>query len=287
MPIPALEKYLGGLHNASHQGAVVSLDASGCAQGRYFKSTLTSAFQPIRELDSGRVLGFEGLARSYSATDQGLCVWKLLDHAASDLESIELDRLCRMLHAINFFRQPEAQDADLFVSVHARLLAAVEGNHGDAFRRILESLALSHRRIVLQLPAVTHNQNWVLNSVSENYRNNGFRFAVNANSVREALVLLDHVRPDVIKLDARQLTDHGAALELLVEASARETPIIFKRLESAAKLSALRRIGQELRHPIHAQGFLWDLPQALLGAAAGSGSLFRASSSITLRQSEA
>src|ERR1035437_6418806 len=235
MPLPALEKYLTSLYNTTQAGTRVWLAADGCAQGRYFNSTLTSAFQAIRVLDSGRVLGFEGFARSYSATDQGLCVWKLLDHAASDLESIELDRLCRMLHAINFFRQTAAQDADLFVSVHARLLAAVEGNHGNAFRRILDMLELSHKQIVLQLPAVTHNQNWILNFVSENYRNNGFRFAVNANSVREALVLLDHVRPDVIKLDARQVTDHAATLKLLAEAAQREIQLIFKRVESESK----------------------------------------------------
>jgi EAL domain-containing protein (putative c-di-GMP-specific phosphodiesterase class I) len=159
--------------------------------------------------------------------------------------------------------------------VHARLLAAVQGNHGNAFRRILASLELPHERIVLQLPAVTHGQNWILNVVSENYRCNGFRLAVNANTIAEASILLDHVRPDVVKLDARRIGHSPAMHKLLAEAAKRGIRVIFKRVETASQLSALRQIGGESGQPIHVQGFLWDLPQALLVPVASSGTLFR------------
>ena len=106
---------------------------------------------------------------------EGLSLWRLLDHAASDDESVELDRLCRMLHAINFFRQNEAEQADLYLNVHDRLLSAVSSNHGHAFQRILDALGLPIERIVLQLPTVTTNQSWLLNYVADNYRRNGFR----------------------------------------------------------------------------------------------------------------
>jgi len=112
---------------------------------------MSSAFQPIRQLDSQAVQAYEGLARSVSAQDLGLSLWKLLDHAASDDESIELDRLCRMLHAINFFRQAGDSAADLYLNVHDRLLSAVSSNHGHAFRRILDALELPLERVVLQL----------------------------------------------------------------------------------------------------------------------------------------
>ena len=138
------------MYGTAGAGTRVWADADGRAQGRYFNSTLTSAFQSIRALADGRVCGYEAFARSYSESDQGLCVWKLLDHAANDDESVELDRLCRMLHSINFFRQPEAADADLYLSVHARLLAAVDGNHGTAFRRVLGVLELPQARLGAQ-----------------------------------------------------------------------------------------------------------------------------------------
>ncbi|WP_394777247.1 EAL domain-containing protein [Undibacterium sp.] len=273
MPSPALQKYLTHLYNTQGASTNLWLDEEGRARGRYFNSTLTSAFQPIRAGGSGdvhgntggNICGYEGYARSYAANDQGLNVWKLLDHAANDNESIELDRLCRILHAINFYRQPSSQAMDLYLTVHTRLLAAVEGNHGMAFRRILDILELPHQHIVLQLPEITPSQRWVLNHVSDNYRRNGFRIGINASSVEQALDLLDRVRPDVVKLNANKPIDASACTALLRQAAATGSRVIFKRLENADKLQALAdALGDA---PYFIQGFLLDLPKASLDTA--------------------
>lgn len=264
MAYPALDAYLARLSSPTQASTRVWLDPQGRAQGRYFNCTLTSAFQPVRSLGSNEVVGFEAFARSYSESDPGLSLWRLLDHAASDDESVELDRLCRMLHAINFYRQPEAAHADLYLSVHDRLLAAVDDNHGIAFRRILDGLGLPIGKIVLQLPAVSPNQGWLLTHVSNNYRRNGFRFAVNTAHAIEALSVLDRVRPDVIKVDAREINDETAALELLARARDAGTRIVFKRLDKANTLTVLSRLQAGSKQPVYAQGHLWDLPQASL-----------------------
>ena len=264
MSFPALDQYLSRLYGTEQAGTRVWLDADGRTQGRYFNATLTSAFQPIRALDTGTVIGYEGFARSYSDSDQGLCLWKLLDHAANDDESVELDRLCRMLHSINFFRQPQAQ-GDLYLSVHARLLAAVDGNHGTAFSRILRLLDLPQQRIVLQLPASVEHQGWLVNYVADNYRRNGFRIAVNAADVQEALALVERVRPEVVKLDTRRLVPDGPTLRLLETCAQRKVRVIFKRVENADTRDALIGIAALSGQAIHAQGYLWDLPHASLG----------------------
>lgn len=273
MSYPVLQKYLARLSGSgagSSTGAATSiwLDAEGRAQGRFFNCTMSSAFQPIRQLDNGRVLGYEGLARSVSAQDQGLSLWKLLDHAASDDESVELDRLCRMLHAINFFRQAVDDEQDLYLNVHDRLLSAVSSNHGHAFRRILDALELPIARVVLQLPAAAPQQGWLLNYVSDNYRRNGFRFAVNLANASEALQLLDRLRPDVLKLDARnalQLAQDGAQLLALLKRSAEASvKLVFKRLETPQMLMALRQLGEAARVPLLAQGYLLDQAHARL-----------------------
>jgi EAL domain-containing protein (putative c-di-GMP-specific phosphodiesterase class I) len=267
MSFPGLEQYLARLHATEQAGTRVWLDADGCAQGRFFNATLTSAFQPIRVLNTGNIIGYEGFARSYSESDQGLCVWRLLDHAANDDESVELDRLCRMLHALNFFRQPEAAQGELYLSVHARLLAAVEGNHGTAFSRILQLLDLPQQRIVLQLPALVEHQGWLVGYVADNYRRNGFRIAVNAADVQEALELVERVRPEVVKVDARHAVHDGLALHLLRRCAEQNVRVIFKRVENTDAVDALARLAALSGQEIHAQGFLWDLPQAsLLGA---------------------
>lgn len=267
MSFPILQKYLARLSDATGAATSIWLDHEGKAQGRFFNCTMSSAFQPIRAAGSGAVQAYEGLARSVSAQDQGLSLWKLLDHAASDDESIELDRLCRMLHSINFFRQAETApnaDADLYLNVHDRLLSAVSSNHGHAFRRILDALELPLERVVLQLPAATPQQGWLLNYVSDNYRRNGFRFAVNVAGARDALHVLGRLRPDVFKLDARDLHDEAALLELLQRCAADKVTLVFKRLETPQQLTALRQLGDTAGVPLLVQGYLLDEPRAAL-----------------------
>jgi EAL domain-containing protein (putative c-di-GMP-specific phosphodiesterase class I) len=270
MTFPILQKYLERLsevrevRGATGAASSIWLDHEGKAQGRFFNCTMSSAFQPIRQLDSGAVRAYEGLARSVSAQDQGLSLWKLLDHAASDDESIELDRLCRMLHAINFFRQAGEGCEDLFLNVHDRLLSAVSSNHGHAFRRILDALELPLERVVLQLPAASPQQGWLLNYVSDNYRRNGFRFAVNVQGAREALHLLERLRPDVFKLDVRDLQDGRDVLDLLKRSAEAGVKVVFKRLETPQALTVLRRLGESAGVPLLAQGYLLDEPHAQL-----------------------
>jgi EAL domain-containing protein (putative c-di-GMP-specific phosphodiesterase class I) len=262
MPFPALHNYLARLADPARAATSVWTDSHGHAHGRYFNCTITSAFQPIRELGSGRVVAYEGLARSMSASDKGLSLWRLLDHAASDDESIELDRLCRMVHSINFFRQPEAESADLYLSVHDRLLSAVSSNHGYAFQRILDALSLPIAKIVLQLPPVSSRQTWLLRYVADNYSRNGFRLALNTASPEQALDLLRQVHPSAIKVDARPGVDGQALASLLSEAKSKGVDLIFKRLDSRAVADLLQEASIAAGVPVHVQGHLVDMPQA-------------------------
>jgi len=267
MAYQALKAYLARL-DAQHTGGTASakvwLDEQGRAAGRFFNTSLTSAFQPVRSFDDGHIVACEAFARSHSAVDDGLHLWKLLDQAASDDESVELDRLCRMLHAINYYRQVGEDAPELHLSVHARLLAAVNNNHGVAYRRILAALELPHERIVLQLPVVTPNQRWLLNYVLDNYRRNGFRLGVSANSPLEALGLLDKVKPDLIKVDARELADPDSVALLLLRAAEQGVRIFFKRVENKEVFDKLYWYCQALAQSTLAQGYLWDVPAARL-----------------------
>lgn len=264
MPFPALNAYLQRLSDSSRAPSTMWLDAHGQAHGRFFNCTLTSAFQPIRAIAGGQLLGFEGLARGVTEADAGLSLWRMLDHAASDDESIELDRLCRMLHAINFFRQPAAEGADLYLNVHDRLLSAVSSNHGYAFRRILHALGLPVGQIVLQLPVASVARRWLVNYVADNYRRNGFRLALNAATPAEAADVLEQFRPDVLKVDADAF-DRGAGLErLLVLAQARSAKLVFKRVDSIAYLEQIERASANTGVTAYAQGRLIGLPRAVL-----------------------
>ncbi len=267
MRYPILHQYLAGLVQRADASSSLWLDASGRAQGRFFNCTMTSVFQPVRSLDSGSLLACEGLARGVSAEDEGLSLWRLLEHAASDDESVELDRLCRMLHAINFFRQAESAHADLHLNVHGRLLSAVSTNHGHAFRRILDALELPLARVVLQLPATVPQQTWLLSYVADNYRRNGFRFAVNVATADEGLALVARVRPDIVRIDARSAGNgqDGAALVRLINAAADVGgKVLFHHAERPETLTALHAVADGAAAVPLVQGYALDQPRAVL-----------------------
>jgi len=263
MRYPILNQYLAGLVQRADASSLW-LDASGRAHGRFFNCTMTSVFQPVRTLDSGSLVACEGLARGISSEDEGLSLWRLLESAASDDESIELDRLCRMLHAINFFRQADSGDPDLHLNVHGRLLSAVSSNHGFAFRRILEALELPLERIVLQLPAAVPQQTWLLNYVADNYRRNGFRLAVTVASAEEGLALVDRVRPDIVRFDARAARDGDALIRLIDAVGASGGRVLFHHAERPEALAALHAIAADAVHMPLVQGYALDQPRAQL-----------------------
>ncbi len=262
MHYPTLQHYLSRLQSAL-SNSQLWLDEQGRARGRYFNASLTTAFQAIRSGQDQQVIAYEAYARSFDPTDQGLNVWRLLEFVANDEESVELDRLCRLLHTMNFYRQSGVRQLDLYLSVHSRLLAAIEGNHGMAFRRILDVLKLPHQHIILQMPAATASQRWVLAHVVENYRHNGFRVGVNAANLEQAIDLLQRVRPDAIKIDIYAANRPELQISLLEQAERAQCQVIFKRIEQQEKFEALQN-SHGTASPYLVQGFLFDIPAAEL-----------------------
>ena len=271
----ALDDYIARLPRVPMPGHRIWLNPGSQAQGRYFNCTLTSVFQPLRLAASGQVTAYEAFIRSAADGRPELSVWRLLEGAASDEESIELDRLCRMLHAVNYFCQPGAGEADLYLSVHERLLAAVSNNHGMVFRRVLESLGLPMHRIVLQLPPANASHRYLQQYVADNYQRSGFRVALNVADAAEGLRILQRMRPDAIKVDARELIDAAATRELARTCATRGIGLVFKRIETPVVANAIHALV-----PVHqqllVQGWRWDQPQpallstgALPGAVAG------------------
>jgi EAL domain-containing protein (putative c-di-GMP-specific phosphodiesterase class I) len=262
----ALQSYIERLREAGPDASIWCA-REGKVVGRFFQARLTSVFQAVREIESGRAVAFEGYIRNDAEGDRGLSPWRVLDQAAGDSDSIALDRLCRVLHAVNFFRQSEAAGRDLVLSVDTRLLSGVGSNHGMAFLQVLRRLQLPQGQIVLQLPAVPAEQNWLLNYVSDNYRRNGFRLAVRAVDLLHAAYLLDHVRPDVIKLDARHAAEPAGALALLRDAAERGVKLVFNKVETGDLAASLGELAQAAGQAVFAQGFLWGTPRAALARA--------------------
>jgi len=238
MSYPALHAYLERLATGEAPSSSLRLSGDGEVQGHIFNCWLGSDFHPIRELGSGNIAGFAGRVRGVSEEDRGLPIWTYLDGAASDDESVALDRLCRTLHAINFFRDEDLAVHTLHLNVHDRLLSAVSSNHGMAFRRILDSLGLPLEKVVLQLPAVNARQNWMLNYVADNYRRNGFRISVKVATASQLPSLLGHARVDAVRIGSLHGASAAELTHVLAQAAALDVQIVVKNASPALREAA-------------------------------------------------
>lgn len=240
MSYPALQAYVERLATGATPTSSLRMGEDGQVHGHIFNCWLGSSFHRIRDLGSGATSAYAGRVRGVSEEDQGLPLWTYLDGAASDDESVALDRLCRTLHAINFFRRADAGAQTLHLNVHDRLLSAVSSNHGMAFRRILDSLRLPIGQVVLQLPAVNARQNWMLNYVADNYRRNGFRISVKVASPAQLASVLGHARVDGVRIASLHGAGAAELTQALAQAAALGVEVLVKDDTPALREAAHR-----------------------------------------------
>lgn len=241
----ALERYLHDLPRSADGGHAVWTTPEGRVAGRFLRSSLSSVFQPLIHLDSGREIGHEAFIRSFDDTGGDLSPWNLFANAASDEALIELDRLCRTLHVLNYFGRA-GDDASLFLNVHGRLMLAVGEDHGSAFGRVLSALDIERRRIVIESPEAMSSDLSLLAYVLLNYRYNGYRVGVNLARGEQIGELVRHVRPDFVKLDGGRddtLRDIGRHADLCARHGIQ---LIVKRVGQDGLAPRLREAGVAL-----------------------------------------
>lgn len=229
----------------------------GRVVGDWVGLELSSAFQPIVDAE-GRILGREAFLRSASADDQGLSPWTLFAAATDDARLIALDRLARTLHLLNAL--VGGNTGLLFLNVHGRLLAAVGDDHGRAFRRVVDALGVRPDSIVIETPVEASAQPDLLAFVLRNYRNNGFRVAVNVDSAAQWQSIASTVHPHFVKIDSRKLGRGHEAQERLkwLNALREDATLIVTHLETP---SADHQIGQSLL-----QGYAFGHPSAAISS---------------------
>jgi EAL domain-containing protein (putative c-di-GMP-specific phosphodiesterase class I) len=240
---------------------------SGRVIGRFMRAEIDSAFQSIAPIDTdattgasaASLSGVQALARVHAQGGGELSPWNPFEQAASGDELVLLDRRCRIVHTLNFFAQDalaEVESIDLLLNVHRRLLSVVTTDHGRAFGRALDSLAVAARRIVIVLPPVEPATLDLQCQVLASYRLNGFRVAAGADRADLAQKVLARQPADVLRVDARVLLRDAqwpAAFRAAHEVGAQ---VHVTRVETEAE----RRLAQDLG-ATHWQG--WHLAPAL------------------------
>lgn len=107
---------------------------------------------------------------------------------------MSLDRLVRTVHMLNYFNL-FPQDLPIFLPVREGLFHHVLGNHGYAFRNLIDTLKISSNSIILEVPSHLSSNPQLVAFIAQNYHLNGFKICITVNSheIFESLSLNSHL----------------------------------------------------------------------------------------------
>ena len=229
---------------------------------------LGAAFQPIWNLDTRLVMGFEGFARPPQrlALSGPLAAFA----AAAALGRVdELDALCRETILARAHDLPA--DLLLFLNVAPEVFEH-DGETGQRLAHEVQSAGLRPAQIVVELPdtAVTHLD--LARNMIQELRDLGFHLALDrVGAADRALGLLATVRPEFVKVDRaathRAYEDaaaHAVWAAIIAYAAASGEVVIAQGIQTS-KLLELVCAERSSHDPAHfgAQGYLLGRPSAV------------------------
>jgi EAL domain-containing protein (putative c-di-GMP-specific phosphodiesterase class I) len=229
---------------------------------------LRPSFQPIVELDSGRLVAYEALARwpGIPEADPG----SVFSSAAITGRVVELDWACRLASLQTAMDAELSADIALFLNVEAVTL----GLPAPAGYQKLVAAAQGRLRVVLELTerALLKNPAELLQLVRW-AREHGWGIAMDdVGAEPDSLALLPFVAPEVIKLDLSLIQDthrrQQAATMLAVAAHAERTGAVLlaEGIETQAHLEQAVALGAR-----YGQGWLLGRPGMLDSTLATAG----------------
>jgi len=122
-----------------------------------------------------------------------------------------LDRLCRLVHTLNYLRQT-GETGSLFLHVHARHVAGVATEHGRDFEQVLERCGLQPDRVVIvYTPSGNEDEDSLarIRHALQGYRHRGYSVLLNTDgafSVHQALKYAWMLLPNYVQIDAGRMT---------------------------------------------------------------------------------
>jgi EAL domain-containing protein (putative c-di-GMP-specific phosphodiesterase class I) len=230
---------------------------------RHGERTLASAYLPVYDVTMpgapASASFAEGIARYadelgfLAATQIDGTISNPFDDALDDQQLVELDRLTRGLHAINFFGTQ--RHGLLFLRVHERLVKSIKYDHGKFFSNVLRHLGMHPERIVIVLPGSAVAHRTFLGHLTRSYQDHGFKVADQLPDAGRILAVESEMaRPDYVMMDANRALRDGTVKALVGYARRMGVPLIFNGVTDEAQFDLLRQYEVQLMQgPVFAE----------------------------------
>lgn len=172
------------------------------ASGRFGDLHLYSVFQPLVSAAGLQTKAHEALLRAQNTAGNPVSPEVAFAVPESPAAIVYFDRLCRMVHAVNFVHLGD-QSGDLFLNVDFRHVLSVEsGDHGRAFEGLLRYCGLDAEQIVIEVIESRIDDLKLLEEAVVAYRQRGFRVAIDDFGAQNSnFDRLWRLTPDIVKID--------------------------------------------------------------------------------------
>ncbi|SDW11874.1 EAL domain-containing protein [Nitrosomonas communis] len=236
-------------------------DQGGWISGQFYRCRLTSAFQPIIDMAQNKTIGHTAHIRSESDGEISLSPWQVFAQATNDEQLVHLDRLCRAVHALNYFNNKATRsDEKLFVGVHPLLLETVKVDHGRAFEDFLNLIGVKTSRVTIEIPPTINHNRELLQKVINNYHLRGYAIAVtyHSGSNNAWMPELGSLYPEIIRIKASYLLNYRVIDAIIKAVHHLGSKVLvwdigtFEQLTTAKRLGADYLQGHFLSEPVRA-----------------------------------
>ncbi|WKJ92529.1 EAL domain-containing protein [Methylomonas montana] len=167
------------------------------------KTPLFPYFQPIISVASGKIVGYEALARQYDSKGKVVSAGALFSSAELDAKQrTELDRQVRW-QALEKFSQLADTRSYLALNISAAWIDNLRQLNALPTLRMLDEFNIDRRRIIVEI-SNAHVDPHKLKQIVQRYRKHGLSVAIGdfgAGSSQLERVIA--IQPDIIKIDMR------------------------------------------------------------------------------------
>jgi len=194
------------------QGAGASREIVALHEGL----VLRSAFQPIFSASPLQPVAFEALVRAHIALDgQSVSPDALFASPRTQAQGVLLDRLCRLIHLLNFERQASNSQALYLNLSTAHLQSVPQGEHGSFLNAMQAICALPAARVILEILETQFDDHDGLSQIVQTFKDRGYRVAIDDFGARHSnFDRLWALTPDIVKIDRELLLQADSNLRV-------------------------------------------------------------------------
>lgn len=202
----------------------------GAVSGIFGPIRVSSIFLPVRQAnDNDKLIGriarlsvtpYDNNVHNEQSEEMGNLITDAVTQPANFQSIINLDRLCRTVHMLNYLTHPH-NGGVVFLDVDPRHILGVQQEHGAYFEKIIFKCGLTTKNVIISAAinsfyALNHKE--LLDGLY-NYRRRGYQIALNVGSLYTATGLWDLIvkmSADYLRINASNIgtTQHSDAIRL-------------------------------------------------------------------------